>query len=307
MAEVKGKFSKPALTVEEQVDLLVSRGLKIGNKEEVSHYLRFIGYYRLSAYFIPFQYGGKSANNHDFKPNTSFEQILELYIFDRKLRLLVMDAIERIEVAVKAAISNVASVKHGSHWFLRKDLFETGFDHDFFLKKTREDFLKNKSETFIKHYKDNYGDPELPPSWMLFEMLSLGTVSLIYKSLKLELKKEIADLFSVHHSILKTWLHTLSYLRNLCAHHSRLWNRVFTIKPTIPKKCKDHISQDNKFFAQTFVVISLLRKISQDSQWEERLERLLNKEHPAIDESMMGFPKDWIYILDICTDMEIGR
>lgn len=293
MAEVKRKFSKPALTVEQQVDLLVSRGLKIGNREAVSHYLRFIGYYRLSAYCIPFQYGGKSANNHHFKPDTSFEQILELYIFDRKLRLLVMDAVERIEVAIKAAISNIASVNHGSDWFSRKEFFETDFNHDFFLEKVKKYISTNKSETFIQHYKNNYGDPEIPPSWMIFEMLSLGTVSLIYKSLKLELKKDIASLFSVHHSILESWLHTLSYLRNLCAHHSRLWNRIFTIKPKILKECKAYISQDNKFFAQTFVVVRLLRKISQDSHWEERLEQLL-KEYPAIDASMMGFPKDWI-------------
>ncbi len=295
MAEVKVKFSKPALTVEEQVDLLLSRGLKIGNKEEVSHYLRFIGYYRLSAYFIPFQYGGESANNHDFKPNTSFEQILELYIFDRKLRLLVMDAVERIEVAIKAAISNVASVNYGSHWFLRKDLFGIDPDfHDRFLEKTTKD-LENKSETFIRHYKKNYSDPELPPSWMLFEMLSQGTVSRIYNCLEPALKKEIASLFSVNYKILKTWLHTLSTLRNLCAHHCRLWSRIFTIKPKILEECKDHIPQNDKFFAQTFVVIRLLRKISQDSQWEERLERLL-EDYPAIDESMIGFPKDWIYL-----------
>jgi abortive infection bacteriophage resistance protein len=293
VAEVKGKFSKPALTVEQQVDLLVSRGLKISNRDAVSHYLRFIGYYRLSAYCIPFQYGGKGANNHHFRPDTSFEQILELYIFDRKLRLLVMDAVERIEVAVKAAISNVASVNHGSHWFLRKEFFETRFNHDSFLEKVKQDISTNKSETFIQHYKNNYGDPEFPPSWMIFEMLSLGTVSLIYKFLKSELKKEIASLFSVHYSILESWLHTLSYLRNLCAHHSRLWNRIFTIKPKFLKECKAYISQDSKFFAQTFVVVRLLRKISQDSHWEERLEHLL-KEYQAIDTSMMGFPENWI-------------
>jgi abortive infection bacteriophage resistance protein len=181
VVEVKGKFNKPALTVEQQVDLLVTRGLKIGDRKVASHYLRFIGYYRLSAYCIPFQYGGKDANKHHFRPNASFEQILELYIFDRKLRLLVMDAVERIEVAVKAAISNVASVNHGSHWFLREEFFTTKFKHASFLEKVKKDISANKSEVFIQHYNNNYCDPELPPSWMVFEMLSLGTVSLIYK------------------------------------------------------------------------------------------------------------------------------
>lgn len=293
MAEVKGKFSKPALTLEQQIDLLVSRGLKIDDRDTANHYLRFIGYYRLSAYCIPFQYNGNNANKHYFRPDTSFEQILELYIFDRKLRLLVMDAVERIEVAVRAAISNAVSVNHGSHWFLSKEFFETKFDHRSFLEKLKKDISTNRSETFIQHYKNNYGDPELPPSWMIFEMLSLGTVSLIYKFLKSELKKEIASIFSVHYSILESWLHTLSYLRNLCAHHTRLWNRTFTIKPKILKKCRTYISQNNKFFAQTFVIVRLLRKISQDSHWEERLDHLL-KEYSAIDASMMGFPKEWL-------------
>lgn len=293
MSEVKGKFSKLALTVEQQVDLLISRGLKIGNRDAVSHYLSFIGYYRLSAYCIPFQYGGKDTDRHNFRPDTSFEQILDLYIFDRKLRLLVMDAVERIEVAVKAAISNVASVNHGSHWFLREEFFTSNFNHNLFIEKVRKDTSINKSETFIRHYKSNYSDPELPPSWMIFEMLSLGTVSLIYKFLKPELKKEIASLFSIHYSILESWLHTLSYLRNLCAHHSRLWNRVFTIKPKILKECRVHIPQGDKFFAQTFVVIRLLREISQDSHWEERLGHLI-AEYSTIDISIMGFPKDWI-------------
>lgn len=293
MTEVKGKFSKPALTVEQQVDLLVARGLKISNREAASHYLRFIGYYRLSAYCISFQYGGKDAGKHHFRTNTSFEQILELYIFDRKLRLLVMDAVERIEVAVKAAISNAASINHGSHWFLRQEFFTTKFNHASFLEKIKKDISANKSEIFIQHYNNNYCDPELPPSWMVFEMLSLGTVSLIYKYLKPELKKEIAAHFSVHYSILESWLHTISYLRNLCAHHSRLWNRVFTIKPKILKECKVYVPQDDRLFAQVFVVVRLLRKISQDSHWEDRLEQLL-KEYSAIDASMMGFPKSWM-------------
>lgn len=293
MTEVKGKYSKPALTIEQQIDLLVSRGLKITDREEASHYLRFIGYYRLSAYGIPFEYGGADANNHYFRPNTNFEQILELYIFDRKLRLLIMDAIERIEVALKATISDIASIHHGSHWFLQKEFFDVKFHHDSFLEKLKQDIATNKSETLIQQYINNYSDPEFPPSWMIFEMLSLGTVSLIYKFLKSELKKEVASLFGVHYSILESWLHSLSYVRNLCAHHSRIWNRIFIIKPKILKECKAHIAQDNKFFAQTFVIVRLLRKISQNSHWEERLENLL-KEYPSIDISMMGFPKNWM-------------
>jgi abortive infection bacteriophage resistance protein len=298
----RSRFSKPALTVEQQVDLLVSRGLRVDNRDVVSHYLKFIGYYRLSAYCIPFQDCEKSSDNHQFKPGISFEQVLDLYIFDRKLRLLIMDAVERIEVAIKAAISNVASVDYGSHWFLMKEPFKTSeaskknkktFNHDHWLIQLKKDVEKNKSDIFIQHYMRHYDDPELPPSWMIFETLSLGTVSLLYKSLELGLQKKIAGLFSVPYRILESWLHTMSYLRNLCAHHSRIWNRTFTIKPKILNKYKNYVSENNMFFAQVFVIIRLLRIISQDSHWEERLERLL-KEHPKVDRSRMGFPENWM-------------
>lgn len=191
-----------------------------------------------------------------------------------------MDAVERIEVAIRATISNTASVKYGSHWFLDQQYFDAEFNHNMFLQQIESILAKDQPETFIQHYKNNYNDPECPPSWMIFEVLSLGTVSLIYKYLKLELKKEVASRFLVDYKILQSWLHSLSYLRNLCAHHSRIWNRNFTIKPKILNRVKDYIPENHHFFAQTFVIIRLLRllrKISKDSHWEERLNSLLNE------------------------------
>lgn len=156
MAEIKSKFSKPALTVEQQVDLLISRGLRIDDRELASHYLRFIGYYRLSAYYIPFLEPEANTDNHHFKRSTSFDKILDLYIFDRKLRLLVMDAVERIEVATRATISNTASVKYGSHWFLEQKYFDSEFNHNMFLEQIESILAKDQPETFIQHYKNNY-------------------------------------------------------------------------------------------------------------------------------------------------------
>lgn len=293
MAHLKQKFDKPPLTIEQQIELLIERGLDIPDRQQAETHLNFIGYYRLSAYALPFQSGGKALERHHFKLGTTFEQVLDLYIFDRKLRLLVMDAIERIEVAIRAAISNVVSIKYSPHWFLKTELFER--NHDSCLTQLKKDINydnPNKQERFIKHYYHNYTEPEIPPSWMVMEVLMLGTVSKLYSNLTIDLKKEIAFLFGVDHTVLKSWLYSLSCLRNLCAHHSRLWNRTFTIKPKILNKVKIHVSNDDNFFAQTFVLIRILQKISQDTHWEDRLEALF-QEYPGVDPIVMGFPLNW--------------
>jgi len=119
-------YNKPALNEKEQLELLLSRGLVVSNHQRARHYLQFIGYYRLSGYALFYQ----DRHSHNFYPNTNFDDILNLYIFDRELRLLVMDAVERIEVAIRACISNSLSLKHGSHWFLKPELFIPSYRHD---------------------------------------------------------------------------------------------------------------------------------------------------------------------------------
>jgi abortive infection bacteriophage resistance protein len=270
VANLNQKFDKLPLTIDQQIELLIDRGLDIPDSQQARNHLNFIGYYRLSAYTLPFQSCGNDIERHQFNLGTTFDQVLDLYIFDRKLRLLVMDAIERIEVAIRAAISNVASIKYSPHWFLKPELFERNYDSCLTqLKKDINHHNPNKQERFIKHYYHNYSEPKLPPSWMVMEVLMLGTVSRIYSNLTIDLKKEIASLFGVDHTVLKSWLYSLSCLRNLCAHHSRLWNRTFTIKPKILNKVKIHVSNDDDFFAQTFVLVRILRKISQDTHWED--------------------------------------
>ncbi|MBC2710151.1 MAG: Abi family protein [Desulfosarcina sp.] len=112
-------YAKPALNLQRQLCLLQNNGLIVPNPDRALHYLRFIGYYRPSRYFPPFQ---KNTDNQ-FNKDASFDHILNLYIFDRQLHLLVMDTVERVEVAVRTSISNTMSEQHGPHWYLDADLF----------------------------------------------------------------------------------------------------------------------------------------------------------------------------------------
>lgn len=293
--QVARKFDKPPLTVKQQIDLLTSRGLNIPDRQMAENYLCFIGYYRLSAYFIPFQTGGDVRSREFFKPGATFDRVLDLYIFDRKLRLLVMDAIEKIEVAIKSAISNIICIKYGSHWFMQPELFICDKFHQKFISEVKKDInfdRPKKQEKFIQHYYERYDDPALPPSWMILEVMTLGSISKLYSFLIPELQKQIARLFGIDASILKSWLYSMTYLRNLCAHHSRIWNRSFTIKPTILKKAKSYVPHNDRFFAQSFTLIKLLRTISQNTHWEDRLAALFT-EYPKVDRAIMGFPENW--------------
>lgn len=298
------KFQKPPLTLPQQLQKWQTRGLQVGDPTKALHYLCFIGYYRLSAYALPFQQTQNLPFNPDkpFKAGTTFENILDLYVFDRELRLLVMDAIERIEVAIRSCIVNEMSLLHGSHWFMDPVFFATRFRHNKLIDKIESELditgvnLRPQSlhhERFINHYYQKYTDPYLPPCWMIAETLSLGTWSSIYANLRQSAeRKAIAAHFQVDEYILKSWLHSLTYLRNLCAHHARLWNRQFVIKPVVARKHSPFVTANDRFYAMAVVLHELLRIIAPGTTWHTRLASLLNAS-PIVNPSAMGFPNRW--------------
>jgi abortive infection bacteriophage resistance protein len=291
VCEGKEKFGKPALSVDSQISLLISRGLIIEDEAKAKHYLSFIGYYRLSGYCLHFQNGGNGEIRHQFKCGTTFDSVLDLYIFDRKLRLMLIDVIERIEVAVRESISNTLSNHFGSHWFLDAQHFKSISEHNKLLQHLEKEVNKSK-ELFIKHYYRKYCSPRLPPSWMTFEIQSLGTLSQIFKALNQENKKEVSKIFNLDSKIIESWLHSITYLRNLCAHHNRIWDRRFTITPQKAKLYKQYLLENDKFYAQAVVLEVFLKVIAKDSYWPARLKNLL-EENPSISLTKMGFSEEW--------------
>jgi abortive infection bacteriophage resistance protein len=149
---VKVPYTKPSLSHDQHVELLLKRGLIISDTERAVHFLKFIGYYRLSGYALPFQIKEEilSSSSHTFKPGTTFEMVLDLYFFDRELRLIVMDAIERIEVAVRTCISNTMCQKYGAHWFMDKTRFHQGFKYDEFAQDLQEELKLDASGNLPK-------------------------------------------------------------------------------------------------------------------------------------------------------------
>ena len=147
-------------------------------------------------------------------------------------------------------------------------------------------------QTFIKHYYDKYGEPALPPSWMVFETLSFGTVSQAFKNLTRQNQKPIAKTFGLDGAVLGSWLHALSYVRNLAAHHQRLWNRVYTIKPIAARHLAADLQDTTRFYAQAVMIEALLRVVAPASRWGDRLADLL-AQHPKVPLGRLGFPEGW--------------
>ena len=287
------KYNKPALDVDKQIDLLESRGLVIPDREKARQSLSFINYYRLSGYTIFFEEHNNGKRNHQYKPGTTFDNVLALYDFDRHIRMLVMDAIERIEVAIRTQIClSMAVAYEDGHWHLKKALFKQEFNYKTFLLKCAEE-QNNSKERFVAHYKNTYDDPQLVPSWMTIELLPLGTWSIVYKNLKNRSdKKRISDVFKLSPLDLESWLHVLTYIRNLCAHHSRLWNRHFTLRPKQSDEYGKYFNPNTTFAAQAAMIHLLLKIVSPQSSWTSRLYELINN-HSFIYPEKMGFTKNW--------------
>lgn len=297
-------FLKPPISLSDQLGHLESRGLSCPDKSKALSYLSNLGYYRISGYSYPFRI---SPARKIFKPGTTFEQIVRVYDFDRQLRLLVSDAIERIEVGIRSRMINDCCVQHRTaHWFTDPTNFHHRFNHGRFLKQiekslgieydqtTGNRILPNTHpETFIEHYYQSYTQPYLPPFWMVSEVLTLGSLSHLFKGIGDPfLKAQLAAPFGVPAKILVTWLHAVAHLRNVCAHHGRLWNRVFSISPTIARKHLNLINDAQRFEGHAATLLLLLDVCSPGHSWQSRFLKLLN-DYPEIDEASMGFDSGW--------------
>lgn len=295
-------FAKPAISVDDQLQKMEARGLIIKDRSAAKHYIEHIGYYRLSGYALPFQNGGRGLDRHEFHDETTFDMILDCYIFDRKFRLLLLDAIERIEVSVRAALSNSIAVRHAPNWYQNRAVFNSRFSHADYIEeikrqighKARTKEQINRRAIFINHFYGCYNSPDMPPSWMIFEEVSFGVISKTVEGLLPRECQEICSHLRIPHTVLTSWLHSISYVRNLCAHHSRVWNRKLTIKPKVAKKFKTETPDNSNIYAILVIVQILLERIAPDNHWAERLVALLN-EHPNIPRAAMGFPEDWMH------------
>lgn len=288
----KSPYPKPATTYTQQITILRNRGMLIANEDIAKSSLSHCNYYRLRAYWLPFEDGGDS---HNFVRGTRFEDVLRLYDFDRELRLTLLDAIERIEISVRAQWAYRVGHCHGTHAHLDKSIAQN-YRH---WQRNKADLKKEvdrADEVFIDHLVSKYSE-ELPPIWAICEVMSLGLLSRWYANLKpMHTRSLIAGSYGCDQAVFQSWLHHLSIVRNTCAHHSRLWNRDFLrVSPMIPQsKPKELVGLFNlqpKLYNSLLIMLFFMDKINPDHQWRNRLKQLILEHMDLITD--MGFPNDW--------------
>lgn len=290
-------MSKPARTIQEQIALLQSRNMAFRNVADAPHFLANISYYRLKGYWWEMQ---DDFVNHHFKNGSYFEDAIDLYNFDRHFRLIVFNAIERIEVALRTKLIYHLSLSNGPEWYLNPVLFDKEYEFNSFLSKVEEDLGRSSEEFIVKHYENH--PAEEPESWKALEVLSMNTLSKLYQNLKHQLpeKNKIAREFGLYNQKhLVSWLRAITLVRNIIAHHSRLWNRVIINKydwpTTTPKPILSFVPDNNqrrKIFPLLSAILYMNNEISPGNHIKQELLSLF-AQFPNTQLSKMGFPANW--------------
>lgn len=297
------QYQHPPTTIDQQIVFLQSRGI-VGDEELMRRWLKTVGYYRLSAYWLPCELppADGETRSKQFPPDTNFADIVDIYIFDRQLRLLIMEAIDRFEIAVRARWTNLFSLAHGSHAHMNHSNFQDGFEYARMFSKI-SNTVEQSSEVFIEHYRDKYTTPYLPPLWQVTELMTLGEISMWVKATKDNKIKDVVarDLGLPNKETLESTLQLLSYIRNICAHHGRLWNRrtvkrapnikIFRLDMDIEVKGNQHQPR-NSIYNVLVVLAKTLRYQSPDTTFPNRVSALVNTRSTG-QRLAMGFPADW--------------
>ena len=320
-------YGKPWISYEEQLTTLKKRGLLITDEKAALSYLQRIGYYRLSGYWYPFRerseeccdLTGKRDGSttrvalDKFKEGATFQQAVDLYVFDKRLRLLVLDALERIEIALRVDISHYLG-ERSPFAYADADLlfhkFTTDINpwsgltgHERWLKQ-HEKLVSRSKEEFIKHNRNCYGLPL--PIWIASEVWDFGTMSTLFSGMKPEDQDAISAKYGVSNGRhFATWLRGLNYLRNVCAHHSRLWNRNVTDRPKLTAKGQvafiEHFRGNTHAQVRPFFLLCitqhLMATINPGSSWLGRLKAHLESfphlEHLGLNLFGMGIIEGW--------------
>ena len=311
-------YTKQALSISEQIELLKSRDLNIADLSKAAKFLGEVSYFRFVQYLRPME---ADKTTHQFKPNSRFEDAVALYNFDIELRDLMFKAVQRLEIALRTKIIQEFSLAHGPFWFFNTSLADD--EHKFIENMNSIDReLQRSKEDFIKEHRRNYDKPIFPPAWKTLELASFGTLSKLYYNFSdKKLKKRVARQFNLpQHEVLESWMRSVTVLRNCCAHHhrakgltyfasvtvlrnccahhSRLWNRYLSNAPQMNASLRgawvniDGVDA-NKVYAIACCIAYWLDSMGYGLDFKNGLKSLLVS-YPQVDPAAMGFPENWI-------------
>lgn len=289
------KYNKLPIDIPEQLELLKQRGLLIDDERTAISVLQNISYFRLANYWHSME---RDKCLHHFKTGSKFDDVLALYDFDIRLREIVFSAIQKVEIALRSKVVHHFSLCFGPFWFSDSALFKDKGIHSLCVGCIENEIRRTK-EDFILDYFEKYTSPIYPPAWKTIEIISFGTLSKLYCNFAdKSVKKIVAEEFGIpQHIILESWLRSIVVLRNYCAHHARIWNRSFSIKPCIPKTLiYPWIGSSNcnpsKLYPQLCGIVYLSSAVSSDNDFKDRLITLINN-NSNVDLKAMGFTAEW--------------
>ena len=290
-------YTKPPITISEQIHTLKERGLVIDDIPFAEKTLGEISYFRFAAYLRPME---NDKVTHHFKINSTFENAVQLYNFDSELRKIIFNALQHIEVAIRAKVIQNFSINYGPFWFMDEKLFRDKEKYtDNYNSIIRE--IKRSKEDFIIEHFTKYDQPSYPPAWKTIELCSFGTLSKLYYNFSdNKIKKKIAHQFNLpNHVVLESWLRSFTLLRNYCAHHARLWNRLFNASPQLNVKLRGQsiVNQEinpNKLYALLCCIVYCLDTLvlSKANEFKKDLKMLFTT-YKSVDTNAMGFTKEW--------------
>ncbi|WP_026837371.1 Abi family protein [Gillisia sp. JM1] len=292
-------FDKTALTIEDQIEKLKNRGLEIYPEDNAAHYLSHISYYRLGEYWHSMQ---EDKQDHIFKPHSRFKDVISLYMFDRELRLLLFDVIEKIEISLRTKIIYHLSHEIDPWWFQNFNLFIDSKALVKTLSNLDDELARSKDITIKNHFKKHKDDLRFPPAWKSLEQTSFGALSKLYGNLKhtVNSKDVIAQEYgAVNHTFLPSWLQSIAQIRNYCAHHSRLWNRNLPGAPKLLSKPPfpwiENVPKHHEFqrlYIHLCLMKYLLNIIQPSNKFTQRLQELFDN-HENVDPNALGMKENW--------------
>ena len=290
VADSSGVAAKEAISFEEQLGKLKSRGLFIGDEEKCLDFLRSVNYYRFTAYLLPFK-----QKDGTYIPGTTFDRVFQIYEFDRKLRTLLFSIIEEIELYLRSQLAYYFAHTYGPLAHLKEEYYNGRHNHRIFMKTVDSAVKNNKNTLVVKHHAKKYKG--LLPIWVIVDFMSIGNLSYFYCDWQIDDKKFIArELFKTTYPYLDSWMKCLTVLRNRCAHYSRLYFAYFTDNPRMPKHT-NYICTGRVFDH----IIMLKFLYPHHDSWNVRfiapLQALVDEYGDSIDFAHIGFPDDWMRCL----------
>ncbi len=282
-------------SIDEQVSILRSRGLLIEDDEKAKRFLLHNNYYRISGYSLTLR------KNDVFSKNATFQNVIDIYDFDHELRHILLKYIEIIEVTFKSIYAYEFTSVHGATGYLDSSFFSNAVRHsEIMLKSEAQKKTRLPHEAYLKHFVGDLNQDV--PLWAYVDLLTIADISFLYSISEEKIKKSVAKHFSLNMSrndhILGQFMHSMTIIRNLCAHGSRLYNRLFEQKPSLNKrelmllqKQPDETVDNSHLYGFVLIMKRLLDKDDFDSMKLE-IESIVQK-YPFVRMSYYGFRSDW--------------